>query len=236
MDKKNLRKQMLSQRNSMRDTECLKKSRHAAKHLFETASYKQAQNILVYMHYGSELQTANIIRQAFKDHKRVFVPRVEGKNMDFYEIHSMADCEEGFHGIPEPKKDCLKLIFDAINSDSESNGTKDSGTRDNNIKDNETDNAETDTNEISGVFAKKNHTLMILPGLAFDQKGHRLGYGGGYYDRYFERFGTDYIKVAVGYDFQLIDEVPYEAHDIPIDIFISDSRCIMIDNTSGGKL
>lgn len=201
MDKKNLRKQMLSQRNGMPDTECLKKSRHAAKRLFETNSYKQAQNILVYMHYGSELQTADIIRQAFKDHKRVFVPRVEGKNMDFYEIHSMADCEEGFHGIPEPKKDCLKLIFDAVNSDSENNGT-----------------------------------LMVLPGLAFDPKGHRLGYGGGYYDRYFERFGTDYTKVAVGYDFQLIDEVPYEAHDIPIDIFISDSRCIMIDNTSGGKL
>lgn len=201
MDKKNLRKQMLSQRNSMPDTECLKKSQHAAKRLFETNSYKQAQNILVYMHYGSELQTTDIIRQAFKDHKRVFVPRVKGKDMDFYEIHSMADCEEGFHGIPEPKKDCLKLIFDAINSDLENNGT-----------------------------------LMVLPGLAFDPKGHRLGYGGGYYDRYFERFGTDYTKVAVGYDFQLIDEVPYEAHDIPIDIFISDSRCIMIDNTSGGKL
>ncbi len=196
MDKKNLRKQMLSQRNGMSDTECQKKSRHVAKRLFETASYKQAQNILVYMHYGSELQTADIIRQAFKDHKHVFVPRVEGKNMDFYEIHSMADCEEGFHGIPEPKKECLKLIW---------------ATGDNDI-------------------------LMILPGLAFDQKGHRLGYGGGYYDRYFERFGTDYTKVAVGYDFQLIDEVPYEAHDIPIDIFISDSRCIMIDNTSGGKL
>lgn len=231
MDKKNLRKQMLSQRNGMSDAECLKKSRHAAKRLFETNSYKQAQNILVYMHYGSELQTADIIRQAFKDHKHVFIPRVEGKNMDFYEIHSMTDCEEGFHGILEPKKDCLKLIFDAVNSASE-----DSGTKDNNKKDNETDNAETDTNEISGVFAKMNHTLMVLPGLAFDSKGHRLGYGGGYYDRYFERFGTDYTKVAVGYDFQLIDEVPYEAHDIPIDIFISDSRCIMIDNTSGGKL
>ena len=226
MDKKNLRKQMLSQRNSMQDTECLKKSQHAARLLFETNSYKQAQNILVYMHYGSELQTADIIRQAFKDHKRVFVPRVEGKNMDFYEIHSMADCEEGFHGIPEPKKDCPKLILDTGDNDTEYND----------INDYETDNTETDTNEISGVFAKMNHTLMVLPGLAFDSKGHRLGYGGGYYDRYFERFGTDYTKVAVGYDFQLIDEVPYEAHDIPIDIFISDSRCIMIDNTSGGKL
>lgn len=226
MDKKNLRKQMLSQRNSMQDTECLKKSQHAARLLFETNSYKQAQNILVYMHYGSELQTADIIRQAFKDHKRVFVPRVEGKNMDFYEIHSMADCEEGFHGIPEPKTDCPKLIL----------ATRDNDTEYNDINDYETDNTETDTNEISGVFAKMNHTLMVLPGLAFDSKGHRLGYGGGYYDRYFERFGTDYTKVAVGYDFQLIDEVPYEAHDIPIDIFISDSRCIMIDNTSGGKL
>ena len=221
MDKKNLRKQMLLQRNNMPDTKCLKKSRHAARLLFKTASYKQAQNILVYMHYGSELQTVDIIRQAFEDHKHVFVPRVEGKNMDFYEIHSMADCEEGFHGIPEPKMDCPRLIFDIGDNDTD---------------DNVSGKDETGSYGTNRVLAKKDITLMVLPGLAFDQKGHRLGYGGGYYDRYFERFGTDYTKVAVGYDFQLIDEVPYEPHDIPIDIFISDNRCIMIDNTSGGRL
>ena len=217
---------MLSQRNNMTEADCLKKSRSVATHLFDTAFYKRAQAILVYMHYGSELQTEDIIRQALSDHKQVFVPRVEGKNMDFYEIHSMEDCEEGFHGIPEPKKECPKLIFDAVDSDPKASDVNDnlSGTNG------------TVSDKTNSILVTKDTTLMILPGLAFDQKGHRLGYGGGYYDRYFERSGADYTKIAAGYDFQWIDEVPSEPHDIPIDIFISDNRCITIDHTSGGKL
>ena len=61
--------------------------------------------------------------------------------------------------------------------------------------------------------------LAIIPGVAFDRKGNRLGRGKGYYDRFLSL--TTAYKVAVGYDFQIIDEVPVASFDIPVDIVIT---------------
>lgn len=65
-------------------------------------------------------------------------------------------------------------------------------------------------------FVKKEDIdLAIVPGLAFDLQGGRLGYGGGFYDRYFEN--SNFKKLAIGYEFQIIDSVPKEKHDKLID-------------------
>lgn len=63
--------------------------------------------------------------------------------------------------------------------------------------------------------------LVLMPGLAFDRKGHRVGYGGGFYDRFLER-EPNHPKVALCYDFQLFDRLDAEAHDIPVDLVITD--------------
>lgn len=63
--------------------------------------------------------------------------------------------------------------------------------------------------------------LILMPGLAFDPKGHRLGYGGGFYDRYLAAH-HDHKLVALCYDFQLFEHLDTEAHDIPVDLVISD--------------
>lgn len=63
--------------------------------------------------------------------------------------------------------------------------------------------------------------LILMPGLAFDPEGHRLGYGGGFYDRYLAEH-HDHTLVALCYDFQLFDHLETEAHDIPVDIVIAD--------------
>ena len=55
--------------------------------------------------------------------------------------------------------------------------------------------------------------LIILPGVGFDLSGNRLGRGGGYYDRYLSNLNRKTILVGVGYDFQLIEEVPADRHD-----------------------
>lgn len=75
----------------------------------------------------------------------------------------------------------------------------------------------------------KEKTIMIIPGLAFDNKGNRLGYGKGYYDQYLSReYAKDFIKIAVAYDFQIIDEVPTDEYDIPIDYIVTPSKIITI--------
>ena len=56
----------------------------------------------------------------------------------------------------------------------------------------------------------------IVPGLAFTRDGRRLGYGGGWYDRFLSAAPKDSIKLGVAYSFQIVDDLPVEPHDIPL--------------------
>jgi 5-formyltetrahydrofolate cyclo-ligase len=72
--------------------------------------------------------------------------------------------------------------------------------------------------------------LIIIPGLAFDKRGFRLGHGAGYYDRFLAK--TDAFKLGLGYGFQLVDELPINPHDIPVDAILTDLEYREIDNRS----
>lgn len=61
--------------------------------------------------------------------------------------------------------------------------------------------------------------LILVPGVAFDRRGGRLGRGKGYYDRLLAGMGA--IKVGLCFDFQRVDAVPLDAHDVPMDRVIS---------------
>lgn len=58
--------------------------------------------------------------------------------------------------------------------------------------------------------------LVLMPGLAFDPQGHRMGYGGGFYDKFLEK-EPNHPTLALCYDFQMLDHLETEAHDIPVD-------------------
>lgn len=58
--------------------------------------------------------------------------------------------------------------------------------------------------------------LVLMPGLAFDQEGHRIGYGGGFYDK-FLACEPDHPTVALCYDFQVLEKLETEAFDVPVD-------------------
>ena len=73
-----------------------------------------------------------------------------------------------------------------------------------------------------GPIADDPTALVLMPGLAFDAQGHRLGYGGGFYDRYLASH-PQHTLVALCYDFQMFDQLETKAHDIPVDLVISDS-------------
>lgn len=65
--------------------------------------------------------------------------------------------------------------------------------------------------------------LVIVPGVAFDRAGHRLGRGGGYYDRTFAVGGTAGPLVAVGYAFQVVDAVPHGPNDRRMDAVVTEA-------------
>lgn len=58
--------------------------------------------------------------------------------------------------------------------------------------------------------------LVLMPGLAFDHQGHRIGYGGGFYDKFLSR-EPNHPTLALCYDFQMLPHLDTEAHDIPVD-------------------
>ena len=77
--------------------------------------------------------------------------------------------------------------------------------------------------------------LMIMPGVAFDRENHRVGYGGGFYDRFLEKH-PDTQRVAVAFDFQILDLVPTEPTDICPQIIVTQSNIYRNALPKGGLI
>lgn len=65
--------------------------------------------------------------------------------------------------------------------------------------------------------------LIVVPGLAFDPQGRRIGYGKGYYDNFLRRATARTLVVALAYQCQLAERVPATGHDIPVDLVLTES-------------
>ena len=70
----------------------------------------------------------------------------------------------------------------------------------------------------------KEVSAWIIPGLAFTRSGKRLGYGGGWYDRFLASAPKTAVRIGVAYAFQVVDDLPSEPHDIPLTDVVDDSR------------
>lgn len=71
-----------------------------------------------------------------------------------------------------------------------------------------------------GPVAGDDSALVIVPGLVFDRRGYRIGYGGGYYDRFLTR-EPNHPTIALCYDFQLVSRLETDPHDVPVDTVFS---------------
>ena len=70
--------------------------------------------------------------------------------------------------------------------------------------------------------------LIVVPGVAFDRNGGRMGYGAGFYDRYFKKINEDnmkkVIKLALAYDFQILEKIPMNEQDVPVNYIITEKE------------
>ena len=176
MTKQEARIFMKQKRSELSEEERKRQNATIAKKLFDSGIFETIEWFYPFVSYGTEVDTISIIQRVFAEtfhgnKVRIAVPKVQGKEMNFYEICSMDDLEPGYRGILEPKESC-KI-----------------------------------------VEAKKG--LMLLPGLAFDKQGNRVGYGGGYYDRYLDKYGNEELLTwAVAFDFQIVDKIECQEFDI----------------------
>ena len=136
--------------------------------------------VYIYVSYGTEADTTFLIEKLLQQQQHmVAVPRVNGKEMDFYRIREMADLKPGFNGIPEP---------------------------------------------VTGQLITKCNGIMFMPGLVFDKNHGRIGYGGGYYDRYLPK--TSAFRVLLCREMLVYQDIPKEKHDCSMDLIITEKRMV----------
>lgn len=168
-----------------------------ARHVTTLPQYASARRIGLYMSMDAEAQTAPLIHQAFADGKRVYLPR----------------CEPD--AAPGRKRNHLRML--EVPLEQAVHQLQPQGKYQ--LRE-PSDGAEALDDGLD---------LMVVPGVAFSPNKARLGHGAGFYDEFFavyrQRHGgrLPYL-VGVGLEPQLVDSVPVESHDVPLDaVVIADS-------------
>lgn len=180
MSKAALRHLALARRSALLPGERRERDQKILTRLFSLPDFQQAERVLFYVSFGSEVSTHDMMRRCFGG-KQVLVPRVNGDALHIHELSSLDELQPGSYGILEPVAGLPEVDPASVQ-------------------------------------------VVLVPGAAFDLRGHRIGYGKGYYDRMLQ--GVDALKIGVCYDRQIIDAVPNEPHDIPVDVIITNERLV----------
>ena len=107
------RKQYIALRRQMSKDAVISKSRSICEKVLDSTAYKTAQVLLAYYPLGNEVDCLSVLEDALNHEKRVMLPRTEADGrMNFYEIHSFLDVEEGHFHVMEPKAYCNKFEAD----------------------------------------------------------------------------------------------------------------------------
>ena len=80
-------------------------------------------------------------------------------------------------------------------------------------------------NQLENLVLEDKIDVIVVPLVAFDNKGNRMGMGGGYYDRMLKKVRKDCLVIGVAYEFQQVDELLVEEWDMPMDIVITEKNC-----------
>jgi 5-formyltetrahydrofolate cyclo-ligase len=186
--KVHLRKELLLKRDRLTEKEMETKSRMIKKRLFGLKEFKNANLVLFYAAFRSEVKTEKMIKESIKSGKRIALPVVSKKG-DRLLISELKDYDKelapGYYNIPEQKEKYHRLKF---------------------------------LNEVD---------LVILPGVGFDEKGNRLGYGGGFYDRLLSETDHDITLIGLAYEVQITPRIHKSPHDVKVDKIVTEKRVIV---------
>ena len=196
--KSSLRNKMREYRNNLSPLEKKKKDKGILKNFLKLSAYKNAKLILCFVSKEKEIDTFEIIKKAWEDGKKVAVPKCVINPVD-------ENCQD-YEELKRQKAKAHLLDFYVINSFSDLS-PQSFGLLE----------------PIEGKCEKVtdfNESLCILPGFCFDKNGYRIGYGGGYYDRFLK----DYCgkKVGIIYKDCLLDKIFHGRFDLPCDFIVTE--------------
>ncbi|WP_025729406.1 5-formyltetrahydrofolate cyclo-ligase [Atopobacter phocae] len=156
--------------------------------LIQSSIWKEAQVIGTYLSFSTEWDTRELIAQAWKEGKKIAIPKVnpKQKTMTFHLIDSYQQVEKNKVGSFYLEEPIVEKTF-----------------------------------ELSSMEID----VMIVPGLAFSYNGDRLGYGGGYYDRYIAYFSNQ--TIALTHSTQLFSNIPTDHFDQVVQHIVTEKGILL---------
>ena len=180
------------------------RSTAAQKRLMDWPLWQQARSVALYVGVRGELATNDLLHAAWQQQKVVWLPRVRPEApglMDFVACGGMHELRPGPLGLLEPVDSLPGVGPEAANVGSASPGQA-----------------------VEAAFAPD---IALLPGVAFDHAGGRLGYGGGYYDRFLEK-ALNCPRVGLCFEFQLVSSLPLAPWDQRVNYICTEERILCL--------
>lgn len=186
-DKKTIRQVIIARRDSLHAEVIEAKSELIKKRLFSLVEFQQADTVLFYASFRSEVSTHQMIKESLEAGKKIALPRIANRphGLELFRIKDFKqDLDRSAQGILEP------LL------------------------------------EKTDQVSPGDIGLAVIPGVTFDERGYRLGYGGGYFDRLLARFEPSVPIIGLAFELQIVEPLPISAHDLPVRKIITEKRVI----------
>lgn len=200
--KKVLRGQMKRLLGAMDDSERDEAASAAFANLAGEPMWRECRSLLIFMSMTHEVNTEAVVKAALDDDKAVFIPRVAGKSLEFRALRGVEEASAAGQGSAGAGAGLFGIREPPASAPQWELGVS------------------------------PEPVLVIVPGLAFDEYGRRLGRGGGYYDRFIAsvrvRAGVVRLETplfaGLAFRNQVVENVPAEAHDALLDALITDAQ------------
>ena len=186
MDKKSLRKQVMTLRSQFPTSERAEAERIIFDLVTQLPEFQTAITISSFVSFGDEISMTRLNSYILSLNKTLVLPYIDPKTktMLFYKVDDLSALVQNTFGILEPNPSIHRLV---------------------------------DYNAIDCV---------LTPGVAFDAHGYRLGYGGGFYDRFFSQIEKTIPKIGIAFELQKVSTLPVESYDHPIHKLITEKGIV----------
>lgn len=194
ISKEKVRKKAVETRDSIGEESRQQKSEEIAKKILEADWFKEADIVLSYHAFRSEVEVDALNRAVLTQGKKLYLPKtyVKEKQIRFFEITDLSKLKRGYQKIWEPTGEEPEFSFETVKEE-------------------------------------QKKVLMIMPGTAYDARGYRMGYGGGYYDRYLNAHEAewkmiDFMTVFAAFSEQKMILIPGERCDVKPDVIVTEKE------------
>ena len=194
ISKEKVRKKAVETRDSIDEESRQQKSEETAKKILEADWFKEADIVLSYHAFRSEVEVDALNRAVLTQGKKLYLPKtyVKEKQIRFFEITDLSKLKRGYQKIWEPTGEEPEFSFETVKEE-------------------------------------QKKVLMIMPGTAYDARGYRMGYGGGYYDRYLNAHEEewkmiDFMTAFAAFSEQKMILIPGERCDVKPDVIVTEKE------------